>query len=114
MQEHIDIIERGFEQGGRMANADEQEQLTSAVQQAIAELDTGKARVAEQVDGDWQVNQWLKKAVLLSFRLADNNVVESGHSRFYDKVPMKYADYTDEDFRRDGVDALSCPRSGYR
>jgi 2,3,4,5-tetrahydropyridine-2-carboxylate N-succinyltransferase len=103
MQQHIDIIERGFEQGGRMANADEQEQLTSAVKQAIAELDTGEARVAEQVDGQWQVNQWLKKAVLLSFRLADNNVIESGHSRFYDKVPMKYADYTDEDFRRDGV-----------
>ena len=103
MQEHIDIIERGFEQGGRMANADEQEQLTSAVKQAIAELDTGEARVAEQVDGEWQVNQWLKKAVLLSFRLADNNVIESGHSRFYDKVPMKYADYTVEDFRRDGV-----------
>ena len=103
MQEHIDIIERGFEQGGRMANAHEQEQLTSAVKQAIAELDTGEARVAEQVDGQWQVNQWLKKAVLLSFRLADNNVIESGHSRFYDKVPMKYADYTGEDFRRDGV-----------
>ena len=103
MQEHIDIIERGFEQGGRMANAHEQEQLTSAVKQAIAELDTGEARVAEQVDGQWQVNQWLKKAVLLSFRLADNNVIESGHSRFYDKVPMKYADYTVEDFRRDGV-----------
>jgi 2,3,4,5-tetrahydropyridine-2-carboxylate N-succinyltransferase len=103
MQQHIDIIERGFEQGGRMKNADEQEQLSSAVQQAIAALDKGEARVAEQVDGDWQVNQWLKKAVLLSFRLADNNVIESGHSRFYDKVPMKYADYTDEDFRRDGV-----------
>jgi 2,3,4,5-tetrahydropyridine-2-carboxylate N-succinyltransferase len=103
MQEQIEIIERGFELGGRMANAGEQARLTTAVQQAVAALDTGEARVAEQVNGEWQVNQWLKKAVLLSFRLADNDVIEGGHSRFYDKVPMKYADYTPDDFRRDGV-----------
>ena len=103
MQELIDIIERGFEQGGRMKHADEQERLKAAVQQAIAALDKGEARVAEQVDGEWQVNQWLKKAVLLSFRLADNEVITGGHSRFYDKVPMKYADYSDDDFRNDGV-----------
>jgi 2,3,4,5-tetrahydropyridine-2-carboxylate N-succinyltransferase len=103
MHEQIEIIERGFEQSGRMANADEQARLKTAVEQAIAALDSGEARVAEQVDGEWRVNQWLKKAVLLSFRLADNAVIESGHSRFYDKVPMKYADYSPEDFRRDGV-----------
>ncbi len=103
MQDLIDIIERGFEQGGRMEHADEQARLAAAVQQAIASLDKGEARVAEQVDGEWQVNQWLKKAVLLSFRLADNEVIPGGHSRFYDKVPMKYADYSDDDFRNDGV-----------
>jgi tetrahydrodipicolinate N-succinyltransferase len=103
MQEQIELIERGFEQSGRMASADEQEHLAAAVQQAIAALDTGEARVAEPVNGEWQVNQWLKKAVLLSFRLADNDVIESGHSRFYDKVPMKYADYSADDFRRDAV-----------
>jgi 2,3,4,5-tetrahydropyridine-2-carboxylate N-succinyltransferase len=103
MQEHIDLIERGFEQGGRMEHADEQEQLAAAVQQAIAELDTGQARVADQVNGEWQVNQWLKKAVLLSFRLADNEVMPGGHSRFFDKVPMKYANYTEQQFRDDGV-----------
>ena len=103
MHEQIEIIERGFEQNGRMANADEQARLTTAVEQAIEALDTGEARVAERIDGEWRVNQWLKKAVLLSFRLADNAVIESGHSRFYDKVPMKYADYSPEDFRRDAV-----------
>ena len=103
MQDLIDIIERGFEQSGRMEHADEQAQLTAAVQEAIAALDTGEARVAEQIDGEWQVNQWLKKAVLLSFRLADNEVIPGGHSRFYDKVPMKYADYSEDDFRSDGV-----------
>ena len=64
---------------------------------------SGKARVAEKRDGDWHVNQWLKKAVLLSFGLHDNHVIEGSHSRFYDKVPMKYAEYTEDQFRRDGV-----------
>lgn len=103
MQHLTEIIERGFELNGRMDDAAEQKQLEDAVREAILELDSGKARVAEQIDGDWQVNQWLKKAVLLSFRLTDNTVVTGGHSKFYDKVPMKYAEYTEDDFRRDGV-----------
>ena len=103
MQDLIDIIERGFEHGGRLTDDNEQRQLTEAVQEAIAALDNGSSRVAEQIDGEWHVNQWLKKAVLLSFRLADNAVVEGGYSRFYDKVPMKYADYSEDDFRNDGV-----------
>lgn len=103
MSDLIDIIERGFDRSGRMQDASEQQQLEDAVQQAITSLDAGKARVAEQVDGTWQVNQWLKKAVLLSFRLADNNVMPGTHSKFFDKVAMKYADYSEDDFKRDGV-----------
>lgn len=103
MQDLIEIIERGFEKGGRMGDAAEQKKLEEAVGEAIAELNTGDARVAEKKDGEWQVNQWLKKAVLLSFRLADNRVIPGGHSKFYDKVPMKYAEYSEDDFRRDGV-----------
>ncbi len=103
MQDLIDIIERGFEQSGRMENADERAQLTAAVDQAIAALDKGEARVAERVDGEWHVNQWLKKAVLLSFRLADNHVIPGGYSKFFDKVPMKYAEYSEQDFNEDGV-----------
>jgi 2,3,4,5-tetrahydropyridine-2-carboxylate N-succinyltransferase len=103
MSDLIDIIERGFDQSGRMQDASEQQQLEDAVQQAITLLDGGEARVAEQVDGAWQVNQWLKKAVLLSFRLADNNVMPGTHSKFFDKVAMKYADYSEDDFKRDGV-----------
>jgi 2,3,4,5-tetrahydropyridine-2-carboxylate N-succinyltransferase len=103
MQDLIEIIERGFDQSGQMDDAAEQVLLTDSVQQAIAMLDAGEARVAEKVDGDWQVNQWLKKAVLLSFRLANNGVIEGAHSKFYDKVAMKYADYSEDDFKRDGV-----------
>lgn len=103
MSELIDIIDRGWDQGGRMEDQAEQAQLVEAVQQAVASLDSGAARVAEKFSGEWQVNQWLKKAVLLSFRLADNHVMPGTHSKFFDKVPMKYADYSEEDFNRDGV-----------
>lgn len=97
------IIERGFDTGGKSGSAAELTELTDAVSQAIALLDKGAARVAEPTQTGWQVNQWLKKAVLLSFRLNDNEVVEAGYSRFYDKVPMKYANYSAEQFQHDGV-----------
>ena len=95
------IIEHAFDH--RADGFDDRARIEAAVGEALALLDSGKARVAEKRDGEWQVNQWLKKAVLLSFGLHDNEVIESGHSRFYDKVPMKYADYTEEQFKADGV-----------
>jgi len=101
MQDLETIIEDAFE--NRSEGFDDKDKINSAVQEAIAMLDSGQARVAEKCDGDWQVNQWLKKAVLLSFGLSDNKVFDSGHSRFYDKVPMKYADYTAKQFAADGV-----------
>ncbi len=101
MQELEKIIEDAF--ATRANGFDNKDEVDAAVQQAIALLDSGKARVAEKKGGTWQVNQWLKKAVLLSFHLRENEVLESGHSRFYDKVPMKYADYTAEQFAAAGV-----------
>ncbi len=103
MQEMIDIIENGFESGGKMTDAAETGRLRDAVTSAIAMLDAGTCRVAEPREDGWQVNQWLKKAVLLSFRLSDNKVMPGTHSKFFDKVPLKYADYSEEDFKRDGV-----------
>ena len=101
MQDLEKLIEHAFDH--RAQGFDNRAEVEAAVQEALALLDSGKARVAEQRDGDWHVNQWLKKAVLLSFGLHDNKVFESGHSRFYDKVPMKYADYSEEQFKADGV-----------
>ncbi len=95
------IIEQAFE--NRAEGFDNKNEVEAAVTEAIAMLDSGTVRVAEKRGSDWHVNQWLKKAVLLSFALRDNEVIESGHSRFYDKVPMKYADYTAEQFAADGV-----------
>ena len=103
MTELIDIIERGFERGGKTDSDSERKELSRAVDAAIAMLDAGEARVAEKIDGDWLVHQWLKKAVLLSFRLKNNAVIEAGHSRFYDKVPLKYANYDEQQFAADRV-----------
>ena len=101
MQHLESIIERAFDE--RSSGFADRDAVESAVDEAISLLDDGSARVAEKIDGDWHVHQWLKKAVLLSFGLSKNKVIDGGYSRFYDKVPMKYADYTPEQFAADGV-----------
>jgi 2,3,4,5-tetrahydropyridine-2,6-dicarboxylate N-succinyltransferase len=62
----------------------------------------GKLRVAEKIDGDWFTHQWIKKAVLLSFRVRDNRVQEVGDVRFFDKVDTKFEGWTEEQFRQGG------------
>ncbi len=78
-------------------------EIKSAVEQAIELLDSGEARVAEKIAGEWVVHQWLKKAVLLSFRIRDNEVMEGGETRFYDKVDNKFASYSEQDFKTGGM-----------
>jgi 2,3,4,5-tetrahydropyridine-2,6-dicarboxylate N-succinyltransferase len=75
----------------------------AAVEEAIGLLDRGEQRVAERTAGRWQVNEWLKKAVLLYFRTHQNQVFEGGYTRFFDKVPLKYAGSTDAEFAAAGV-----------
>lgn len=77
--------------------------IREAVEEAINMLDKGAARVAEKTSGDWVVNQWLKKAVLLSFRINENRVMDGGVNRYYDKVETKFASYTPDDFAKAGV-----------
>jgi len=79
--------------------------IKNAVNSAIDMLDSGKARVAEPKGvGQWQVNEWLKKAVLLSFRLRDNEIMPAGgFTQFYDKVPSKFTDMSAADFASSGV-----------
>ncbi|MFN5801826.1 MAG: 2,3,4,5-tetrahydropyridine-2,6-dicarboxylate N-succinyltransferase, partial [Burkholderiales bacterium] len=77
-----------------------------AVDHVLAELDAGRLRVAEKTTTGWQVHQWVKKAVLLSFRLSDNQPMSVGGNapfQFYDKVATKFAKYTRTDFERSGV-----------
>jgi 2,3,4,5-tetrahydropyridine-2-carboxylate N-succinyltransferase len=77
--------------------------VVAAVDEALCLLDAGEERVAEKRDGAWAVNEWLKKAVLLSFRISDNRPVEAGYTNFYDKVGLKYSSYDADRFRADGV-----------
>jgi 2,3,4,5-tetrahydropyridine-2-carboxylate N-succinyltransferase len=98
-----EIIERGWERRSELKADRPEPELRAAVEECLAGLDAGKLRVAEPRDGRWVVNQWLKQAVLLSFRLSDNRVIEAGHTRFFDKVPLKYAGYDLEQFRRSGT-----------
>ena len=97
------VIEQAFEQRDGITPASVPGELREAVLQAIEGLDNGTLRIAEKRDGQWTVNEWLKKAVLLYFRVSDNAVVDGGETRFFDKVPLKYAAYSMDDFRRDGV-----------
>lgn len=103
MQALQHTIEQAFEQRQSITPADAPAEVRDAVGQVLIGLDQGTLRVAEKQDGQWVVNQWVKKAVLLSFRLQDNVLLEGGETRFFDKVPGKYADYTQADFERDGV-----------
>ena len=99
----IDTINAAFEQRSELSPKNAPSDICNAVEDAIAQLDSGKARVAEKIDGHWRVNEWLKKAVLLSFRLNDNRPIDAGYTQFFDKVPLKHADYDESRFRAEGV-----------
>ncbi|MBE9515515.1 MAG: 2,3,4,5-tetrahydropyridine-2,6-dicarboxylate N-succinyltransferase [Proteobacteria bacterium] len=96
------IIEDAFEKRADITPRSVDTHVKDAVMEAIDLLDTGKARVAEKKDGDWVVNQWLKKAVLLYFRIEDNAFIKGGYTNYWDKVPSKFADYNSRDFRDGG------------
>jgi 2,3,4,5-tetrahydropyridine-2-carboxylate N-succinyltransferase len=85
------IIDEAFERRADINAKNAPPALRHSIEESIELLDSGKARVAEKKDGQWVVNQWLKKAVLLYFRTHDNTLVEAGYTRFFDKVPLKYA-----------------------
>ena len=97
------IINDAFENRADISPATVSPEVRSAVEEAINLLDSGKARVAEKTSGDWVTNQWLKKAVLLSFRINENRLMDGGNTRYYDKVDSKFANYSEEDFAQAGV-----------
>ncbi len=98
------IIEEAFEIRAEITPRNVDTHVKEAVNEAMAKLDSGELRVAEQRGvGDWVVNEWLKKAVLLSFRIEDNEFMKGGYTNYYDKVPSKFADYNTRDFRDSGI-----------
>jgi 2,3,4,5-tetrahydropyridine-2-carboxylate N-succinyltransferase len=94
------IIEEAWENRSALGPANAPKDLRGAVEEVIAGLDAGTLRVAEKQGGDWVTHQWIKKAVLLSFRLEDNRVMDGGATRYFDKVPSKFESF---DFSKAGI-----------
>ena len=97
------IIDNAWEQRASLSATSAPTDIRNAVNCILSDLDTGKLRVAEKIDGQWVTHQWIKKAVLLSFRLNDNVEIRSGELGFFDKVPTKYGTMTEAEIRATGV-----------
>ena len=98
-----ETVEAAFERRADLNPRDVPAALAAALEECLDLLDCGRARVAQPQDGRWVVNEWLKKAVLLYFRTHDNVVMDAGFTRFYDKVPLKYAQCTEAQMRSGGA-----------
>jgi 2,3,4,5-tetrahydropyridine-2-carboxylate N-succinyltransferase len=96
-------IEAAFETRQDISPSSVEPSVRADVETVISMLDKGQVRVAEKIDGQWHVHQWLKKAVLLSFRIFDNGVIEGGDTKYFDKVPQKFADYDEARFKAEGI-----------
>jgi len=97
------IINDAYEERAALNATSAPSEVRAAVEQTIQQLDEGTLRVAEKRAGTWVVHQWVKKAVLLSFRLNDNAPMQGGFGQFYDKVPNKFATWDNAAFARSGV-----------
>lgn len=97
------IIEDAFERRATLSAAEIDGSTRPAVEDVVALLESGKVRVAEPVKGGWQVNPWLKKAVLLYFRVNDMQLVEAYPAPFWDKVPQRFQGFDEADFREVGA-----------
>ncbi|TMH91169.1 MAG: 2,3,4,5-tetrahydropyridine-2,6-dicarboxylate N-succinyltransferase [Betaproteobacteria bacterium] len=95
-------VEEAWEDRARLSPGSAPARTRKSVAAVLDALDQGRLRVAEKLDGAWQTHQWIKKAVLLSFRLEDNRPIRAGSLRFYDKVPSKFEHYDGARFRRGG------------
>lgn len=95
-------IEQAWEIRAELSPASASAEIREAVAHALNELDSGRLRVAEKQNGEWIVNQWLKQAVLLSFRLSDNDVLGQAPLQYFDKVPLKFQDMSAADFQQAG------------
>jgi 2,3,4,5-tetrahydropyridine-2-carboxylate N-succinyltransferase len=97
------VIDAAFERRAELNPRNLTPELAAALEECLSLLDIGRARVAQPVEGRWVVNEWLKKAVLLSFQVRDNVAMDAGYTRFFDKVPLKYADATEASLRAGGA-----------
>ena len=102
MHELQTLIDQAWEDRANLKPGTAPARVGDAVNNILAELDAGRLRVAEKIDGQWVTHQWIKKAVLLSFRMEDNVLMDGGPIRYYDKVPTKFAHYDTHSFQKGG------------
>ena len=95
------IINDAFEERDNI-NVNTAGDIRNAVDETLNKLDSGNLRVCEKIDNEWQVNQWIKKAILLSFRLNDNEIIKASHATWFDKVESKTANWTKDDHLKAG------------
>ena len=95
-------IDQAWEDRANLKPGSAPARVGEAVDHILGELDAGRLRVAEKIDGQWITHQWIKKAVLLSFRIEDNKVLDGGAIRWYDKVPTKFAHFDTHSFQKGG------------
>src|SRR4051794_34474629 len=96
------LIEDAWEKRTDISPSKSPAGVKEAVAQTLAQLDAGNLRVAEKQGGEWAVHQWVKKAVLLSFRLRDNEIMQGGFTHYYDKVDSKFTNFSQADFAAGG------------
>jgi len=98
------IIEEAFENRAEISPNNADNKVKDAIEEVLDGLNNGKFRVASRIDNsqEWETHQWLKKAVLLSFRVQDNYVMPSGYTNFFDKVESKFNNFSEDDFKNGG------------
>jgi 2,3,4,5-tetrahydropyridine-2,6-dicarboxylate N-succinyltransferase len=103
MEELEQTINQAFENRADISPENADQGVKAAVDECLRRLDSGELRVSKKHDGEWVVNEWAKKAVLLYFRLRDNEVMDGSYTNYYDKVPSKFAATGDDEFRAIGA-----------
>ncbi len=114
MSEYQAIIESAYENRSEITPTNVDAQTKAAVLKIIDQLDKGEIRVAEKISNEWIVHQWIKKAVLLFFRIEENTVLPSGYTNYFDKVPLKFANSDHASLQQQGIRTVppACIRKG--
>lgn len=101
--QYKDVIEEAFEKRADITPTNTDPEVRSAVESTLKKVDAGEIRVAEKQGNDWVTNEWIKKAVLLSFRMNENEIIDAGVTKYYDKVPTKFSQMSDEQIKKQGA-----------
>lgn len=103
MHAYAALIDTYFEKRDEITPNNTSQELNAALTDILQALDEGKLRTAEKIEGTWVVHEWVKKAILLSFKCYPNHIIPAQHCQFYDKIDLKYQNFTERDFAEMGV-----------